>query len=72
MIKERMQAHHVNLPFTSFKRHMTIELAKRVMIFLNAFPPKIGISKTYIPRTIMTEKALDWKKSCKLHFRVYA
>ena len=72
VIKEHMRAHHANLPFPSFTRRMTIELAKHVVMFLNAFPPKSGISKTYSPRTIMTGKALDWKKSCKLHFEAYA
>ena len=31
----------------------------------------IGLSKTYSPCTIMTGKALDWNKRCKLHFRAY-
>ena len=67
-----MQAHHANLPLPSFTRRMTIDLAKHVVMFLNAFPPKSGISKTYSLRKIMTGKALDWKKSCKLHFGAYA
>ena len=71
VIKERMRAHHANLPFPSFTRRMNIELAKHVVIFLNAFPPKSGLSKTYNPRTIMKGKAIDWKKSCKLHFGAY-
>ena len=72
VIKERMRSHHANLPFPSFTRRMTIELAKHVVIFLNAFPPKSGLSKTYSPRKIITGKTLDWKKSCKLHFGDYA
>ena len=67
-----MQAHHSNLPFPSFTRRMTIYLAKHVVMFLNTFTPKSGLSKTYSPLTIMTGKALDWKKSCKLHFGAYA
>ena len=35
-----MRAHHANLPFPSFTRHMKIELDKNVVMFLNAFPPK--------------------------------
>ena len=66
-----MRAHHANLPFPSFMRHITTDLAKHVMMFLNAFPPMSGISKTYSPHTIMTGKSLDWKKSCKLHFGAY-
>ena len=51
---------------------MAIELATQVVMFLNAFPPKSVRSKTYSPRTIMTGKSLDWKKSCKIHFGDYA
>ena len=50
---------------------MTIDLAKHVLMFLNAFPPKSGLSKTYSPHTIMIGKSLDWKKSFKLHFGEY-
>ena len=53
VIKERMQAHHANLPFPSFTKGMKIELAKLVVMFLNAFPPNSGLSKTYSPLTIM-------------------
>ena len=41
-------------------------------MFLNAFPPNSGMSKTHIPLTIITVKALDWKRICKLNFRAYA
>ena len=71
VIKERVRAHHTNLPFPSFTRRMTIYLAKHAVVFFNAFPPKSGVSKTYSPLTIMTGKALDWNKSCKLHSRAY-
>ena len=43
VIKERMRAHHANLHFPSFTRRMTIEQAKHVVMFLNAFPPKSGL-----------------------------
>ena len=62
VIKERIRAHHANLPLPSFTRRMTIELSKHVVVFLSAFPPNSELSKTYSPRTIMTGKALDWKK----------
>ena len=51
---------------------MKTELAKHIVMLLNAFPPKSGMSKIYSPRTIMTGRDLDWKKFCKLHFRAYA
>ena len=72
VIKERMRAHHAKIPFPSFTRRMTIELAKHAVMFLNAFHPNSGLSKTYSPRTIMTGKALDWKNICKLRFGAYA
>ena len=72
VIKECMRAHHANLPLPSFTRRTTIELAKHVVILLNTFPPKSGLSKTYSPRKIMTGNTLDCKKSCKLHFGAYA
>ena len=72
VIKERIRAHHANLPLPSFKRHMTIELSKHAVMLLNTFPPKSVLSNTYSPRTIMTVKALDWNKSYKLHFGAYA
>ena len=67
-----MRAHHANPPFSSFTRRITIELAKHVVMFLNAFSPKSGLSKTCSPHTIITRKTLDLKKSCKLHFGAYA
>ena len=50
---------------------MIIEIAKHVVMFLNAFPPKIGLSNIYSSRTIMTGKSLDWNKIFKIHFRSY-
>ena len=50
---------------------MTIELAKHVVMFLNASPPKSGMSNTYRPRIIMTRKVLDLKMSSNLHFGAY-
>ena len=67
-----MRAHHTNLPLPSFTRHMTIYLAKHVVMLLNAFPPNSGLSNTYIPCTSMTGKSLDWKNIYKLHFGAYA
>ena len=72
VIKGQMRAHHAKIPFHSFTRRITIELDKHVVMFPNSFPPNSGLSKTYSPCTIMTGKALDWKKICKLHSGAYA
>ena len=71
VIKELMRVHHANLPLPSFTRQRKIELAMHVVMFLNASPPKSGMSKTYSPCTIMTGKSIDWKKTCKLHLGAY-
>ena len=71
-IKERMREIYSTLPFTRVPGRMVIELAKYVVLWVNAFPPKIGISKTYSPRTIMTGTTLDYKKHCRLDFGAYA
>ena len=39
VIKEHIRAHQSNLPLPSFTRRMTINLAKHIMVFLNASPP---------------------------------
>ena len=67
-----MREHYSNLTLSTFTRRMKIELAKHVVMLLNAFSPKSGMSKTSIPQKIMTGKALDWKKICKIHFEAYA
>ena len=72
VIKERMQAHHANLPFPSFTSRMSIELDKNVVMLLNDFPPKRELSTAYSAHTIMTGKDLDLKRSFKLHFGAYA
>ena len=59
VINERIQSHHANLPFPSFTRRMAIDMAKHVVMLLNAFPSKSVLPKTYSPRTIMTGKSFD-------------
>ena len=38
---------------------------------INAFPPKSSISRTYIPRIIMTGEKLDFKKQFRFPFDTY-
>ena len=71
VIKERMHAIHGGLPYNRMASQMIIELGKYVVMMLDAFPPKIGISQTYMPRTIMTGNQLDFTKKCKCPFGAY-
>ena len=51
---------------------MRIDLEKHVVMILNAFPPKSGISTIYSSRSIMKGQNIDWKNMCKLTFGTYA
>ena len=67
-----MREIYSTLPFTIVPGRMVIELDKYVVFWVNVFPPKSGISKTYSPRTIMTGTTLDYKKHFRLEFGAYA
>ena len=46
-------------------------MMKFVVMWLNDFPFKSEVPKTYSPRTIMTGTTLDWTKHCKTGFGAY-
>jgi hypothetical protein len=71
VVKERARAIWSTLPFNAIQNRMIVELVTFVMLWLNAFPPSSGVSKTYSPRTIMTGTTLDYSKHCKLTFGAY-
>ena len=50
---------------------MIIELGKYVVVIINAFQKKSGISFTYSPHTIMTGKQLDFKNQFQCPFCAY-
>ena len=72
VVKERARAIYSTLPFTKVPGRIIVALLTYVVTWLNAFPPKNGISRTYSPRTILTGKTLDFEKHCKLPFGSYA
>jgi hypothetical protein len=69
--KERARAIWRTLPFKKIPDRVIVELINFVVLWLNAFPPLSGVSKTYSPRTIMTGTTLDYAKHCKLPFGTY-
>jgi hypothetical protein len=71
-IKERARALRSTLPFKAIPGRMIIEMMAHVVLWLNAFPPASGVSKTFSPRTIMTGTALDFQKHCQIPFGAYA
>jgi hypothetical protein len=50
---------------------MLVELLHYVTLWLNAFPPKGGVSSTISPRNIMTGVPFDFNKHCRLWFGSY-
>jgi len=51
---------------------MLIQLVYHSVMWLNAFPPKGGVSPTISPRSLITGVPLDYKKHCQLAFGSYA
>ena len=66
--KDRYQTVCHSLPHRSVPKQMIIALAKRVIKFINMFPPKGGVSKYYSPRAIITRLPLDCNMSCQHPF----
>ena len=50
---------------------MLIELVYHVVLWLNAFPAKSGVSETLSPREIVYRHKLDFAKHCKSPFGTY-
>jgi hypothetical protein len=72
LIKEGFCAILNTLQFKRIPGRVIIDLVNYVVMWLNAFPPASGVSKMYIPRTIMTGTSLDFNKHCKKPFGEYA
>ena len=51
---------------------MVIALAKMVVLWLNNFTPRSGVSNTYSPQQIVKGTKLDMKKHCRIEFGAYA
>ncbi|KAL3810038.1 hypothetical protein ACHAXA_000207 [Cyclostephanos tholiformis] len=71
LIKERGRAILNTLPYKKIPQLMLIELIYHVVLWLNAFPTKSGISSTLSPREIVLRHRLDFAKHCKAPFGSY-
>ena len=67
VIKEHARARLNTLPF----QLILIKLIYHVVLWLNAFPSKSGISETLSPREIVLRHKLDFKKHCQAPFGSY-
>jgi hypothetical protein len=71
LIKDHGRAILNTLPYKKIPQLMLIELIYHVILWLNAFPTKSGISSTLSPREIVLRHRLDFAKHCKAPFGSY-
>jgi len=71
VVKEHVHCIRHTLPFSHIPIAMPIQLVHHAIMWLNAFPPKGGVSPTISPRSLMTGVPLDYKKHCQLPFGSY-
>ena len=71
VIKERTRCIRHTLPFKFIPLLMVVEMVYMSCMWINAFPPKGGVSETLSPRHIMTGQQFDYNKHCKWAFGEY-
>jgi hypothetical protein len=54
------------LPFTHLPKRMKIEFIYFMVLWMNAFPVKLGISQTFSPNELLSRRRLDYKKHCRV------
>ena len=70
-VKERSRATRHGLPFQRIPQLMVTHMVLLVVMMLNYFPPKGGVSTHTSPKTIMSGETLDYKKHLSLSFGQY-
>ena len=71
VVKERLRALFSRLPYEMLPRQMVYFAAKQTCKWLNAFPPKGGVSTEFSPRMLLTNRSVDYNKQCKCEFGAY-
>jgi hypothetical protein len=70
-IKERGRGVKNTLPFTKMPKLTLIELNNFVVMWLDAFPSKSGISERYSPRELILQRKLTFEQHCRVPFGSY-
>jgi hypothetical protein len=65
-IKERTRGLLATLTFEHIPRRMKIEFIYFIVLWLNVFPVKSGISSTFSPCKLLVRWKLDYKKHCQV------
>ncbi|KAL7447969.1 hypothetical protein ACHAXS_000114, partial [Conticribra weissflogii] len=71
VIKERAQGMLTTHPFKMLPKRILIELIYFHVLWMNAFPVRNGISERFLPRELVLNQKLDFKKHCKIPFGSY-
>ena len=71
LIKERGNGILNTLPFKKMPQVILIELIYHVVLWLNAYPTKSGVSDMLLPRKIVLRQKLNFKQHCKARFGAY-
>jgi hypothetical protein len=70
-VKERTRGLVTTLLFERIPRRMKIEFVYFMVLWMNAFPVKSGISQTFSPRELLVWWRLDYKKHCRVEPGTY-
>jgi hypothetical protein len=70
-VKERVSGLLAKLPFSHIPKRMKIEFVYFVILWLNAFPVRSGISQTISPWELLMRWRLDYKKHCRVQPGTY-
>ncbi len=65
-VKERMQGLIGKLPFDNIPWRMKIKFVYFIVLWLNAFPVKMGVLAIYSPWELLVHWCLDYKKHCRV------
>ena len=71
LIKECGRGILNTLPFKKMPQVILIELIYHVMLWLNAYPTKSGVSDTLLPKEIVLQQKINFKRHCKARFSAY-
>ena len=71
VIKERSRGIICTLPYTRLPQQMLIHLLHHVVMWLNNFPVKGGVSDRFSPRELILRHSLDVKRHCRAPFGAY-
>jgi hypothetical protein len=66
VIKERIRSVLADMPYENLPANFKKELILICVVLLNLVPRKAGLSKILPPWTIVTSRALDFKKHCRV------